>query len=100
MHRSVVLAEHIAAALDDLLYERASRPAGTAAEPTPRIDIAVVHRDVNRSSGEPVPTTRKLVAGEGSILPPPSMSAAEHAGDIGAPSVRTSPPRPTTRDER
>jgi UPF0042 nucleotide-binding protein len=110
MHRSVVLAEHIAAALDDHLSNRtsqlgsqhASPPAGAATEPTPRIDIAVVHRDVNRS-GDPSPTTRKLIAGEGSILPPPSMSASEHAGDIGTPSLRTSPPsptRPTTRDER
>jgi UPF0042 nucleotide-binding protein len=96
MHRSVVLAEHIATALDELLSQRTSQPPSTAAEPPPRIDFAVVHRDVNRS-GDPGPTTRKLVAGEGSI---PAMSAAEHAGDIGAPSQRTNLPRPTTRDER
>ena len=51
MHRSVVLAEHVAAALDGLLHERASRPSATDVEPTPQIEIAVVHRDVAR--GEP-----------------------------------------------
>jgi UPF0042 nucleotide-binding protein len=53
MHRSVVLAEHVATALDGLLHERASRPAAADAEPTPKIQIAVVHRDIAR--GEPSP---------------------------------------------
>ena len=52
MHRSVVLAEAVAAALDGLLHERASRPAiSPSDEPKPKIEIAVVHRDIAR--GDP-----------------------------------------------
>ena len=87
MHRSVVLAEHVAHALDGLLHERASRPrdVGAAVEPAPKIDIAVVHRDVAR--GEPSPKTHTI--GAGSALPP-SLGVSEHSGDIGAPA----PPPP------
>ena len=95
MHRSVVLAEHVATALDSLLHERASRPSGTDDEPTPKIEVAVVHRDVAR--GEPSPKTRTLT--EGSILPP-STGAAEHAGDLGSIPSGALPaghPRSTTR---
>jgi len=80
MHRSVVIAEHVAQALDGLLHERASRPSAADAEPTPKIAIAVAHRDVLR--GAPSLKTRKL--GEGSVMPP-SIGVNEHAGDIGAP---------------
>jgi UPF0042 nucleotide-binding protein len=88
MHRSVVLAEHVAHALDGLLHDRASRPRAVdaAAEPTPKIDIAVVHRDVAR--GDHSPKTRTI--GEGSVLPP-SLGVSEHSGDIGAPA----PPAPS-----
>ena len=79
MHRSVVVAEHIAAALDDLLHERASsRTPGS--DPVAKIEIAVVHRDVGRATGQPVPP-RTL--GEGSMMPPSMGMAIEHAGDIG-----------------
>lgn len=77
MHRSVVLAEHVANALDGLLHERASRPTLADAEPAPKIEIAVVHRDIGR--GDPSPKIRTL--GEGSIMPR-STGAAEHAVDI------------------
>jgi UPF0042 nucleotide-binding protein len=79
MHRSVVLAEHVAHALEGLLQERASRPkiADALAEPMPKIQIAVVHRDVGR--GEHKPKTRTV--GEGSI-PPPTI-ADEHAPTAG-----------------
>lgn len=81
MHRSVVLAEHVATALDGLLHEHASRPKAEDGGPgaTAKIDIAVVHRDIGR--GEPSPKTRTL--GGGSVLPP-SLGAGEHTGDMGA----------------
>jgi RNase adapter protein RapZ len=105
MHRSVVLAEQIASALDGLLHERASgvdrapagagdapsRPAGMDGEPEPKIDIAVVHRDVAR--GDAAPQTKTV--GD-SMMPPPSLppasspssspsssGAGEHASDFG-----------------
>ncbi len=80
MHRSVVLAEHIAHALDGLLHERASRPANDALEPHPKIEIAVVHRDIGRGEarGETKPQSRLI-----DTIPPPSAGASEHAHDIG-----------------
>jgi UPF0042 nucleotide-binding protein len=54
MHRSVVLADQIGAALEGLLRERASRPLVTGGAPdegadaAPQIEIAVVHRDAER----------------------------------------------------
>jgi RNase adapter protein RapZ len=60
MHRSVVLAEHVAATLDATLHAPGipasvdpARPVGSSSttsdgEPHPRIEIAVVHRDVGR----------------------------------------------------
>lgn len=64
MHRSVVLAEHVAQALDGLLQERASRPRMTDTEPTPKIEIAVVHRDVGRTAA-PEPRTRAVTGERG-----------------------------------
>ena len=64
MHRSVVVAEHVAKALDGLLSERASRPPGDEAPPTARIEIAVIHRDVARGTSHA--TTRSV-----SNQPPP-----------------------------
>jgi UPF0042 nucleotide-binding protein len=61
MHRSVVVAEHVAAALDTTLNQPDSPPAASevssntaagqedAGTPHARIEIAVVHRDVARS---------------------------------------------------
>jgi UPF0042 nucleotide-binding protein len=65
MHRSVVLAEEVAAALDALLADRASRPEilAEAEKPAAKIDIAVVHRDVDRAN----PTPRSRVV---STVPP------------------------------
>jgi UPF0042 nucleotide-binding protein len=80
MHRSVVLAEHVAAALDSVLHERASRPSGADIEPTPKIEIAVVHRDIER--GNPSPRTRTL--GEGSLIPQSLGTVAEQTGDLGS----------------
>lgn len=88
MHRSVVLAEHIAHALDGLLHERgsqrASRPTaapGEAMEPSPKIDIAVVHRDIGRNEAREARPQTKLVD---SIAPPSANAGAqEHAQDIG-----------------
>jgi UPF0042 nucleotide-binding protein len=70
MHRSVVLAEHVAKALDGLLYERASRPSGAPTLEAPsntRIEIAVVHRDVGRATATPPART----IGDGSVPPSP-----------------------------
>ena len=95
MHRSVVLAEYVATALDGILHERASRPSGQDDEPTPNIEVAVVHRDVAR--GDPSPKARTV--SEGSIAPP-STGAGEHARDIGSlPSgaLPSGHPRSTTR---
>jgi UPF0042 nucleotide-binding protein len=54
MHRSVVLADQVAKALD------ASLAAGSHAEapnaPRPRVEIAVVHRDVERDPRAAVPS--------------------------------------------
>jgi len=88
MHRSVVLAEHVATALDAALHERSSRPQIDAEEPPPRIDVTVVHRDVGRVTGDPTPPKRTL---GGSTLSPPSLGADEHAGDIGHPKNRQGP---------
>jgi UPF0042 nucleotide-binding protein len=74
MHRSVVMAEQVASALEGILQERASRPSApdlAIDEPTPRVEIAVVHRDVGR--GDPSPQTRTLTEG-GSVPPPPDAS--------------------------
>lgn len=64
MHRSVVLAEHIAAALDGSLS-----PAGSSIPPgsSSRIEIAVVHRDVGRGD----PPARVRTISETSLSPPP-----------------------------
>lgn len=59
MHRSVVMAEHVAAALDKTLQ----RP-GTASRSEMRTEIKVVHRDVGR--GEPAPYARPP---QDSVLP-------------------------------
>ncbi len=67
MHRSVVLAEHIASALDATLSSSASSRGTVPAETTPsRIDIAVVHRDVAR--GEP-PVRARTISDPGSMMP-------------------------------
>lgn len=74
MHRSVVLAEHVAAQLDAGLH---GPQAGTA-----RIDVGVVHRDVERAA--PAPRARMM-----SDVPPTSRGVeAEHAADLS--------PRPPT----
>ena len=83
MHRSVVVAEHVANALDGLLHERASRPIIEGTTPTPKIEIAVVHRDVGR--GAAAPRTRTL--GEGSIMPP-SLGAGEYEMGGGPPGAK------------
>ena len=53
MHRSVVLAEHVAAALDATLHSASgSESSGSSPsdrQPHPRIEVAVVHRDVARN---------------------------------------------------
>src|SRR5688572_40038 len=63
MHRSVVLAEHVAAALDATFSQPPSQKRGA------KIEIAVVHRDVARAA--PVPKTRNL------STPPSNEAAAE-----------------------
>jgi len=83
MHRSVVIAEHVANALDGLLHERASRPVIDGTPPTPKIEIAVVHRDVGR--GAAAPRTRTL--GEGSVMPP-SLGAGEYEMGGGPPGAK------------
>jgi UPF0042 nucleotide-binding protein len=77
MHRSVVVAEHVATALQTLLQERASTRTDNA-ESSARIEVTVVHRDVGRAAGQPVVGNLP-----GSELPPSSLSV-EHAVDIGA----------------
>lgn len=84
MHRSVVSAEHVAVALDELLQEHTgvSSPGG---EPKAKIAISVVHRDMGRSTGR-APAARTSgdgSGGEGSIFPPALGAEREHAGDIG-----------------
>ncbi len=83
MHRSVVVAEHVANALDGLLHERASRPVIDGTPPTPKIEIAVVHRDVGR--GAAAPRTRTL--GDGSVMPP-SLGAGEYEMGGGPPGAK------------
>ncbi len=73
MHRSVVLAEHVAGALGDLLRERISRPTIEGEEEPAKIEVAVVHRDVARGDAQPL--SRRL--GEGSV-PPASLGAGEY----------------------
>jgi RNase adapter protein RapZ len=60
MHRSVVLAEHVAATLDATLHAPSPTPTGSVSdgEPHPRIEIAVVHRDVGRKEASPPLTSR------------------------------------------
>jgi UPF0042 nucleotide-binding protein len=66
MHRSVVLAEQVASALDGILAERKSRPEISANDATAaRISVAVVHRDVDRKTH--APRTRDV----SSVHPPP-----------------------------
>jgi UPF0042 nucleotide-binding protein len=48
MHRSVVLANHVAAALDSTLHSSGAEPPGGAA----RIEVRVVHRDVARDTSQ------------------------------------------------
>ncbi len=75
MHRSVVLAEYVAAELDRTLH--ASQGAGDGG----RIDVAVVHRDVDR--GQPPARARALSDPGG---PPISVgTASEHAAELGKP---------------
>ena len=69
-HRSVVIAEHTARVLDGLLHERASRPVIDGADPAPKIDIAVVHRDVAR--GDVAATVRSFETGT-TVMPPSSV---------------------------
>ena len=95
MHRSVVIAEYIAGALDALLTERASRPGGVDGDPTPKIEVAVAHRDVAR--GDHLPKTRKL--GEGSVLPP-SVGQQMHTADIGRPLPLPAPAPPAEPGKR
>ncbi|HSO31472.1 MAG TPA: RNase adapter RapZ [Labilithrix sp.] len=83
MHRSVVLAEHVAGALDGLLHERASRPVVDGTPPTPRIEIAVVHRDIGRGAAAP----RSRTIGEGSIMPA-SLGAGEYEMGGGPPGTK------------
>ena len=70
MHRSVVLAEHVAGLLDsNPAQKERSLPGRPAPTPSPRrrSRIAVVHRDVAAASR---PRTRTLGEGTGSIMPP------------------------------
>lgn len=73
MHRSVVMAEHVAAAL-----ERSLRATAASADPNARITIAVVHRDVERSA----PPARARTLSDPSISPLEG-AAGEHAADLG-----------------
>jgi UPF0042 nucleotide-binding protein len=79
MHRSVVMAEEVARALDGLSYERAStlpgEPAGASQAPAIAIELGVVHRDVERNLA--APTARAV--GDGSV-PPPPRDPAKHGG--------------------
>jgi len=79
MHRSVVLAEHMANALEGILHAPQARQAQG-----PRIEVVLVHRDVLR--GHAAPQTRTV--GD-SMAPPPSMPPSslgpgEQSGDLGS----------------
>jgi UPF0042 nucleotide-binding protein len=74
MHRSVVMAEHVAAALERTLH------ASPQADGRARVEIAVVHRDVGR--GDPIPRSRTL---SDPNLMPLSGGVGEHAADLGKP---------------
>jgi len=78
MHRSVVVAEHIARELDARLQSRAPRPEAPV-ESCTRSEFSVSHRDIGRVS-----TAERAVPTE-STLPPSTGTAAEQAGDLGAP---------------
>jgi RNase adapter protein RapZ len=79
MHRSVVVAEHVAAALDDILQERASNRSPDP-QSNAKIEIAVVHRDIGRANGQP---SSPRSAADGSLMPPSLAGAHEHAADLG-----------------
>lgn len=80
MHRSVVLAERVAAALDEVLPSPSeSAPPPPPDEPArPRIEVAVVHRDVNRKE----PPATISTAPDGRQAEPPTLD------------LRASPPAP------
>lgn len=75
MHRSVVMAEYVAAELDMVLHERGLGDA------TRKIEIGVAHRDIQRNNPEAL---ARLLTGApaGSVLPPASIEA-EDAANIG-----------------
>jgi RNase adapter protein RapZ len=79
MHRSVVLAEHIAAALDSHLSSSA-----TALSGGPRIEIAVAHRDVERVSS-PARARTISITDSGAVppasVPTPPSSSAQTGGE-------------------
>ncbi|MBX3191728.1 MAG: RNase adapter RapZ [Labilithrix sp.] len=75
MHRSVVLAEHVGAALGGLLRDRASRPDISASEAAHEIEIAVVHRDVGRKDGSPPKKTL-----QDSVFPPAPSAPPKRGG--------------------
>lgn len=73
MHRSVVLAEYVAAELDMILHEKGLGGA------TRKIEIGVVHRDVQRNNPEAL--ARKLSSTPS--MAPPLSAEAEEAANIG-----------------
>lgn len=81
MHRSVVVAEHVAHALEGLLSERASRPPPPPRAPAleapakAHIEIGVIHRDVGRAAA--IPQARPVSE---TSRPPPSGAASGGAG--------------------
>jgi UPF0042 nucleotide-binding protein len=76
MHRSVVMADHVAAALDGSLPGE-----GAANEPTrPRIEIAVVHRDIHRQDSVPVRSSAPPHGESYSVAPYSVSSATERSG--------------------
>jgi UPF0042 nucleotide-binding protein len=85
MHRSVVLAEHVANALEGLLHPpHPPPPAPPAVGPVgPRIEIVLVHRDVLRGHGAPQTRTVGDTMAPPS-MPPSSLGPGERAGDLGS----------------
>jgi UPF0042 nucleotide-binding protein len=72
MHRSVVLAEHIATSLDATLSNSST---ALARDPNgPRIEIAVAHRDVGRHND---PVRARSVSDAAISVPPPSETGGQ-----------------------
>jgi UPF0042 nucleotide-binding protein len=79
MHRSVVLAEYVAHALDASLHKPSSQPLLANATHVPRVEIAILHRDIARGEGQP------------SVFPGAHAASSKGSNTV---DLQLTPPRP------